>query len=512
MKDLQGKLKPEKTITFSKDFIYLVNKPYRKTVNTFEVWLKLNKDHRGSYELASSFANDMYPCVALEIRGGHPSLLWGEPHYCRRYTFKEADLLTEEWVHLAIVRDFESREVRCYINGTLVQAQEMKLSSRELTVGAFTIGGDGTYDPRVQLHAFPGELRSVALFSTVRTPSQILADMTSPEKCPSLIAQYKFVNPLVLSDESRNGYHAVRVPAPSYYIDEKHMPKLEDYDHTFAVLGDIQTVCEDFPSDLHKVYDWLLENKDERKIEYVLGLGDTTNWSSDEAWERAMTHIMRLKGNVPFTVARGNHDTVESYNKHFSYKDQKDTVDGTYDESMLNAYKLFTVGKRKFLLFILDFGPAMEILDWASSIIQKYPDRNVIITTHCYIFRDGELHDASYPYPPHLFGGVLNGDQIWEHLVRKHKNIVLVLCGHTSTDGVLLRHDIGDNGNIISTLLVNPQDIDTWLKGLGTVALLHFRDRDNTVFVRYYSTIKEKYISKSAQFSFKIDFINENHN
>ncbi|MBR3751333.1 MAG: metallophosphoesterase [Clostridia bacterium] len=509
MNGFGGILKQKKVIAFSEDFIYSVSKPYDHTVNTFEIWIKLKESNRGNYSIVGSFTNDMYPCISLDIRDGHPSLLWGEEHYVHRYTFKEVDLLTNEWVYLAVVRDFSSSEARCYVNGALAGRLKMQLASRELRVGAFTIGGNCTYSHMAWLPPFPGRIGLISLYSSVRTGSEIMSDMTSPEKCSSLIAQYKFFNDKILSDASGNGYHAVKIPAPSYYISKKNMPTLKDYSYTFAVVGNTQTIARSYSSDFHKIYDYILDNKDSMNIKYVIGLGGITNSSHESEWSVAMESITRLEGHIPFSLARGNHDTTQTFDEYYPYEVYKHTVDGTYNNSMVNSWKAFVAGKRRFIIFTLDYGPSESVLDWASEIIRKHPEHNVIITTHSYLFRNGELHDESYPFPPSLFGGVLNGDQMWEKFMRKHKNIVMTLCGNISTDNVLLRHDIGNNGNIIATLLLDSQDIDTTFKGLGMVATLHFRDEDNTVQVRYYSTIKKKYFCKSAQYSFKLSFVGE---
>lgn len=494
---------------FSKSQVFTLEKRFDRTPCTFEAWIKLNYNHFGNYCVISSYANKMYPCISFQITKGHPLLLWGDPSYVCSYTFNKVDLITNDWVHVALVRDFDMQQIRCYVGGVLAETQVMHPASRELDCGVFSIGGDMREN---NSHSFCGRLGLLALYSSARTNEQICADMTSPEHCPELMALYDTFRTERLSDLSGNGYDAVKLPASkSNFIPNELVPPLEDYDYSFAVLGDIQTLLEDYPEYFHMVYDWLLENKDKHKIKYVLGLGDTISWPCEKTWELAMENVLRLNGNIPFTFARGNHDTVEQYNKFFPYSKFKDTMDGSYDDTMLNTYKLFTLGKRKFLLFVLDFGPAMEILNWASEIVEAHQDCNVIITTHSYIFRDGHFHDSTYPYPPHLFGGVLNGDEMWEHFIRKHKNIILVLCGHISSETIVLRHDFGDNGNLITTLLIDPQDIDDWFGGLGMVAMLYFRQRDNTVQVRHYSTVKEKYFSSSAQFSFKLDFVNEDN-
>lgn len=497
-------------LSFGRNSNYVVKKAFDRTPNTIEAWVKLRSTQTGNFSLFSNYGLNMYPCVALEVKKGNPSLLWGDPDYIKSYTFTEVNLLTEEWLHLAVVRDYESSKALCYVNGELAGSIDMHPTAKELVSSTpFIIGGDHR---EFNSQPFAGRVRSIAVYDSARTKEQILADMSSPEKSESLIAMYEINSSDTLTDLSGNGYDADKtsVKLTRYVMPEDQAP-LEDYDYTFAVLGDTQIVTESYPNEFPKIYDYILNNKDTMNIKYVMGLGDITNNSTQREWDVAMKNILRLKGKIPFSLARGNHDTRVSFDKNFSYKDYGDTVDGAYNNNMINTWKAFTVGQRKFIVFTLDFGPSQAVLDWASEIIKAHPDHNVIITTHAYIFRDGNFHDASYAYPPSQFGGVLNGDQIWDRFVRKHKNIVLVLCGHTSSDHILIRNDVGDNGNIITTMLINPQDVDTKFKGLGMVATLHLREDDNTVQLRYYSSIKEKYFTKSSQCTIKLNFVNEDY-
>ncbi|MBE6593666.1 MAG: hypothetical protein E7642_06690 [Ruminococcaceae bacterium] len=65
----------------------------------------------------------------------------------------------------------------------------------------------------------------------------------------------------------------------------------------------------------------------------------------------------------------------------------------------------------------------------------------------------------------------------------------------------------GDNGNVVTQLLVDPQGVDANMTATGMVALLHFSEDGKDVSVEYYSTIKEQYFMTRNQFSFTLDVV-----
>jgi hypothetical protein len=103
-----------------------------------------------------------------------------------------------------------------------------------------------------------------------------------------------------------------------------------------------------------------------------------------------------------------------------------------------------------------------------------------------------------------------NGDDMWNKLIKKHANIVLVLSGHVGTDDILCRQLKGENGNIVTNILINPQDIDTRYKssgGVGAVAMFYFSNGGKTVEVRYWSTVQNAFIKADNAYSFTINTI-----
>ena len=213
-----------------------------------------------------------------------------------------------------------------------------------------------------------------------------------------------------------------------------------------------------------------------------------------------------LDGKVSYSIIRGNHDTVITYNQAFPLKDYNDIIDGSFNNTMLNTYQTLTVGEVKYLMINLDFGPHDKVLEWAGELCEEYPDHKVIITTHAYLYLNGTPIDADDHCPPKDNGGNNNGDDIWDKLVSKHENIVLIMSGHEACDRIVMTQRKGEAGNTVTEMLIDPQLLDlNSAKGLGLVAIFYFSEDGNDVTVEYYSTIKEQYYRGVNQFSFSLE-------
>lgn len=275
------------------------------------------------------------------------------------------------------------------------------------------------------------------------------------------------------------------------------VPQPTDYAYSLMVVGDTQVVCDESPDGFKTIYDWILSNYKAKKTKMVIGLGDITEHRTDIAeWNLAYDNISRLFGKVPVSLLRGNHDEASSFNSTFY--ELTDDVDGYYqDGDLINTYQLLTVGDVHYLILALDFGPSNDVLKWAGEVCKAHPGYNVIVTTHGYLDRDGVLlkkgqsgvNDGGMAY----HGGLNGGEEIWDQLVSRHKNIVMVLCGHVGENGVEHSVRIGKAGNPIVQMLINPQSIDDQHKLTGMVTTLYFSKDGKKVTVHNYSTIQKQY-------------------
>ena len=289
---------------------------------------------------------------------------------------------------------------------------------------------------------------------------------------------------------------------PYFYDKEPSDPST--YDYTFACVGDTQTLVKYYPEEVHCIYDCILENADEMKIARVIGLGDMTDDNTDDQWQTVSEQVFRLDGKIPYTVIRGNHDhyarTPEAeatkelmFGNYFDNATYRSQYDGSYDGTPANVYKRFEVCGIPYLLLCLDYGPDDDVLDWAGNVADSYPQDNVIVVTHAFLFHDGTTIDGQDICPPTCDGGSNDCDAMWDKFVSKHANIVLVLCGHDPSDEIVVSKMTGDAGNTVTCCLINPQHTDRYNRASGLVAFLHFSDGGRRITVENYSTVQGKY-------------------
>jgi hypothetical protein len=93
-----------------------------------------------------------------------------------------------------------------------------------------------------------------------------------------------------------------------------------------------------------------------------------------------------------------------------------------------------------------------------------------------------------------------NGDAIFEKLISKHENIVLVLSSHDPWQGLVCSQVQGDAGNTVTQIMVAPQGLDAHVGATGMVAMLYFSSDGNAIAVRYYSTVRGQYGSDTSHF------------
>ena len=233
---------------------------------------------------------------------------------------------------------------------------------------------------------------------------------------------------------------ALQSSAASMWID-KDMP--QNLDYSFVVIGDIQSLTY-FDADrnttyLEDMFDWILDNKDERKIEYIFELGDTvetlTTYPEKNRnpleWVMARTQFRRLYNSdgsviIPYMVVRGNHDDEKGYHKYicndkyqaqmdgFFYDDQKPL---TLGNSMSNSYRKIEIGNHKYLMLGLDYNADSTVIDWANQVIEAHPDYKVIISVHAYLGGGGSF-----------LNGILKKSLVGEEFTREEYSLSAKAC------------------------------------------------------------------------------------
>lgn len=485
--------------------MYKLVKKIEQPINTVEATVYFPKNYIASQRggvIIGNYGNNS-ACVNFEIysNGAPRFYITDKSGKVYNFVFDKVNVFNGEWTNIAIVRE-NSSTMKCYINGEL--AQTISKSAPNPTTSDFHILG-GDLRSGNELY-FKGRLKNVALYSDAKTADEIKADMKAPAK-DGLICHYELDGlnaPESIADKSANGFDA---KIKKSYFTEK--APLEDYAYSFAVIGDTQILALSYQDKFTALYDWILGNVESKKIKFVLGMGDITDDDTNAEWALAKKNIIRMNGVVPYSLVRGNHDSINQMKKYFPMSEFGSTVTGTYESnSIINSYHKFAVGDVKYLVFTLDYGAFDEVLNWAAGIIEAHPDHNVIITTHAYMFRDGTTLDAGDVVPPSNKGPKYNnGDEIWDKLVKKYENIVLVLSGHDPCDYVVAAQDKGVNGNVVTQMLVDPQGVDKAQGGVGLVTMLYFSEDGKTMQVETYSTDRKAFYLEENQFTLTLDLV-----
>lgn len=501
---------------------YIAKNALAATPYTYEATIRFPAGFTGRGGLIlGNYAEYPNPCFNFEIaEGGHPRFYVidtrsGTPEILD-ITFDEVNVYTGEWIHLAIVRDNEDDALICYVNG--VQAQSKALPSRATphNLEKLVLGGDNRTNPKSNDQYFKGKMKDLSLYMDVRTAQEIKSDYKNSEvDFTELIGHWELPDDSVatglIEDTGAFGNDFVLKNDSPYF--SKKAP-VEDYAFSMAVIGDTQCLNIHNPQNMHKIYDWIAENAEEKNTKFVIQLGDITD--KDNPWEYALAKscMQTLDGIVPYSIVRGNHDKVTNYDKYITQEEYGHMIAGSYDNTMRNIYYTLQVGNIKYLIFSLDIGTEKKMLtDWAGPVIEAHPDYNVIITTHIYLTVSGTHFSNAENAKPKKYNtsaDAINSDVFWDTFVSKYENIKLVLCGHDPYDNILVTKHTGKNGNVVREVLIDPQGTDLNNQssgGVGMVAMLYFSNDGKTVQVEYYSTVRERYFKEENQLTFTLEVV-----
>lgn len=498
-------------LKFTPDDLCTLSAGFETMPVTYEVWLKIPETQKKrSGILLGNYGGDVYPCFDLEIHdNGVPTLYYGhKSDRSETLKFTGVNVCTGDWVHLAVVNDVANNAALCYVNGEVVQLLDA-ITPIENT-RAPRIGGDYRQDNR---QVFKGELYSMAVYSDVRSAEEIQSDMKA-YGTDALLGAWDLSwisDARQIADASQNGRS---LSWPQIWFDKDEKAPVGDYDFSFAVLGDTQLANVFNKGSFPKLFDWIVENRDEKKIAYVLGMGDITDVDTNREWQQAADGFAKLdRAGIPYALLRGNHDSTFKFNQTFDTAPYNQSYNGTFDNTLANSYRKVIIDGIKYLIFTLDFGARDNVLEWAGGIIEDHPTYNVIITTHAYLYPTGDPIKWGDSYAPtNSDPENNNGIDMWKRLISKHENIVLVLCGHESHPYIICTQQEGEAGNVVTQILTDQScvDSDFFYAGFDTaniVTMLYFSEGGSHVTVECFSTTYEKFYRAENQFEFNLNVI-----
>ena len=283
---------------------------------------------------------------------------------------------------------------------------------------------------------------------------------------------------------------------------------------SIVVLPDTQVYSQSYPHIFAAQTQWIAANIDALNIKFVIHEGDMTNWNNEPQWENAKAAMRNLDGVVPYAMAPGNHDygpggnaadRTTFFNDFFPRSDYvgEPWFGGTFEPDKLDSsYHFFRAAGEDWLVLALEWGPRDQVVDWANSVLSQYPDHRTIIVTHAYMYSDETRYDhvtrPDQRWNPHSYGtanlpgGVNDGEELWQKLVRRHPNVVLVCNGHVLNDGAGRLSSTNDFGNTVHQVLTNYQMRREG--GEGYLRIYTFSQDGRRLTATSYSPYLERYL------------------
>jgi predicted MPP superfamily phosphohydrolase len=212
-------------------------------------------------------------------------------------------------------------------------------------------------------------------------------------------------------------------------------------EYTFIWLSDTQYYAENYPHVLEKQVNWIVSEKDKLNIQYVIHTGDLINKANKRIqWERA-DRLMGVLDNqlIPYGVLAGNHDLVKGKNGYSEFTkyfdDTRFKENPWYGETYQNNkghYDVISAEGDDYIIVYLGWGINQPDIDWINDVLKQNSDRRAILAFHDYLYTDGERSPI--------------GQKLFEQVVKKNKNVELVLSGHYHGASVKA-DDIDDDGD-----------------------------------------------------------------
>jgi hypothetical protein len=254
---------------------------------------------------------------------------------------------------------------------------------------------------------------------------------------------------------------------------------------SIVFLPDSQDYSERSPRQFAAQTRWIVDNHARYNIQAVLHVGDVVNRNQPEQWANADAAIRILDAaDIPYLIAIGNHDydtkaSAERLATAFNatFPPERFTAHawwhgGFYEAGHTeNGYCLLSTGGVDYLLLNLEFGPRQAVIDWANALLDRYPDRWVILITHSFLYIDGTRVSEGDRHNPKQYrlGATANdGEDLWAKLVSRHDNIHWVQSGHHVGANAAYRRDESRGGTTVHQVFANWQQTanggDGWLR------------------------------------------------
>ncbi|WP_243290327.1 metallophosphoesterase [Bacillus sp. FJAT-47783] len=261
------------------------------------------------------------------------------------------------------------------------------------------------------------------------------------------------------------------------------------YHDTIVWLSDTQYYSESYPHIFQNQIDWMLSNRSNWNIQYVIHTGDIVNKADEKIqWLRAHTILKQLdKQKMPYGVLAGNHDLIknksyEPFSFYFGEKRfrGKEYYGGSYKNNR-GHYDLIKLGDTPFIILYMGWGVGSDEIDWMNQVLKAFPERMAILAFHKYLHKNKRR--------------TFEGRKIFHEVVKRNENVKVVLSGHyDDSEHIVTEIDDDQDGTPdrkVYEILADYQGAPEG--GQGFLRLLHYYPDRSKIYVRTYSPYLDKY-------------------
>lgn len=217
-----------------------------------------------------------------------------------------------------------------------------------------------------------------------------------------------------------------------------------------AILPDLQSTSQLYPWMYPRLRNYLVDLHPEVILFVGDAVEDRTGAASQRQWEYFTSFYNGLTAaDLKVVIAPGNHDYADNnrttvINQYLIPQPWLTLKDANCIENSVG--EVWLAGKH-FVILSLEYSPRTTTVTWANSVINDYeiadPDIQVILTTHVWLYSDGERYDRStydctqQLWSPHCTPciytpnqGIYDGEELWQALGLPHSSLRFVFSGH----------------------------------------------------------------------------------
>lgn len=248
---------------------------------------------------------------------------------------------------------------------------------------------------------------------------------------------------------------------------------------TVVVLPDTQYYAAVFHDIFPAQTQWIVNNRDQHQIAFVIHAGDIVDLDTAEQWGVAAPALRALDGVVPYVVTAGNHDysnladRMGMINAHFppSSFAQHEWFGGTFEDGHIeNNFSIVSAGGQQWLLMSLEFGPRNQVIAWADRVLKDHAATPAMIVTHAYLYGNERYDHVGRPgqvWSPHDYimagqsGSTINdGEELYQKLIEPNSNVRFVFSGHVIRPSAGRLTSTRADGTRVHQILANYQSCD----------------------------------------------------